>query len=130
MTPPRKSSKDFDTSAAIRALEAQKEEQQVRRLQRREEAQRKKKEKEEMERLAERERRLRLFEEERYFRLSLIEVINTLTQEVVDLRTAIEDASLAQDAETRKILRGIASCIGHSDCSGLAHICAKYIPKG
>jgi len=83
-----------------------------------------------MERLAERERRLRLFEEERYFRLSLIEVINTLTQEVVDLRTAIEDASLAQDAETRKILRGIASCIGHSDCSGLAHICAKYIPKG
>ena len=121
MSQQKKGKAEFDTSSAIKEIEEKKEAQRLKRVMREKEKLRLKKEEEEGERLAEQERRLRFFEDERYFRLSLVDSIVTLSQEVEQLRKSMESIKeMTEDAIE------LAVCLGDSDHHGLDKIRFKY----
>ena len=129
----KKSTIEFDTIAAIRELEAKKEERRAAKLKRDEEKARKAKEKAESDRIAEYERRLQSFKEDSYFRLQLIDAITSLTQEVGRLNDIFGGVNPAKedirDTGIKEILHTLASCVEHSYSSGKSQIRARYIPR-
>ena len=129
----KKSTIEFDTIAAIRELEAKKEERRAAKLKRDEEKARKAKEKAESDRIAEYERRLQSFKEDSYFRLQLIDAITSLTQEVGRLNDIFGGVNPAKedirDTGIKEILHTLASCAEHSYSSGKSQIRARYIPR-
>jgi ATP-dependent Clp protease ATP-binding subunit ClpA len=134
----RKRVSEFDTAAAIKELEANKEKQLLERDQRRLQKQKRdlekarlQKENDEKERLAHQEKEIKLLENDGYFRFSLLESIASLTGEVGRLSKAMEDAVTEsnESKEAGTLMKKIVACIGYSDSSGLPHIRAKYIPK-
>ena len=121
MSQQQKGKAEFDISAAIHEIEAKKEATRQRKILREKEKLRLKKEEEEGERLAEQERRLRFFEDDRYFRLSLVDSIVTLSQEVEQLRKSMESIKeMTEDAIE------LAVCLRDSDHHGLGDIRFKY----